>query len=515
MLRLLELMLPKNDLHELICCLSQGEKRYFQLFAQRHAKNGQPNYLLLFKAILNQPQYDETELLQEFSGTAMARNFSSEKVQLFAQILRAMREFHRGKDIDSQLGELMGEIRFLKEKRMYKRALKHLHKARKKARLYERYTVLMELIQLEQNLRKEIEPKGIAESMRRLMGERRAIMALISEQMEYIQLYDRLFLLVRKEFRIKNSGWQKEFETLFKQPLLKAGTEGRTFFSRLYYLLTYALFHQLRGEHALAHPFFSKAVELWDAFPHFKSDNPQNFQRSLFNFLGSCHMVEDYEPFPAVLVSIRAISAKTPNEKAVLFGTAYYNELLFFLATGRLNEAVQKVPEIEKGLEKFGRKLNRARILGFHYNLMVLFFLRGNFSMALKWLNKIINRPEVEIRLDIQRLCRIYELVIHFEMDNRDLLEYRFRSVLRQFFRKEKEDEFGRLVLHFLKEAFVLPAGIKQQGLMKRWYRKLNELDANQHSGVSELLIWLHSKIHEIPIKKSAISILSKKETKS
>ena len=62
-------------IHRLVHSLSRSEKRYFSLFAQRHAIGGKSNYLALFEAINKQGVYNEEALKKKFS-----KNFTREKI---------------------------------------------------------------------------------------------------------------------------------------------------------------------------------------------------------------------------------------------------------------------------------------------------------------------------------------------------------------------------------------------------------------------------------------------------
>jgi hypothetical protein len=53
----------------------------------------------------------------------------------------------------------------------------------------------------------------------------------------------------------------------------------------------------------------------------------------------------------------------------------------------------------------------------------------GNeMNKALFWLNKVLNDNEPTLRQDIFTYARLFNLVVHYELGNFDLLEYIVRS---------------------------------------------------------------------------------------
>ena len=56
---------------------------------------------------------------------------------------------------------------------------------------------------------------------------------------------------------------------------------------------------------------------------------------------------------------------------------------------------------------------------------------------SLKWINKMLNDNEQHLRQDIFSFSRLFSLIIHFELEHYDLLEYMLKSIGR-FYQKGK-----------------------------------------------------------------------------
>src|SRR6187551_2408089 len=101
-------MKRKDKLAELIQSLSSAEKRYVRIFGERHLQTQDNKYLRLFDALQSGEEEEKTK-----------KNPASERNYLYTFILKAMRSFHEGKDIDVQLKESLLHCNFLFEKRLY------------------------------------------------------------------------------------------------------------------------------------------------------------------------------------------------------------------------------------------------------------------------------------------------------------------------------------------------------------------------------------------------------------
>ncbi|MBK9191153.1 MAG: hypothetical protein IPM77_06355 [Crocinitomicaceae bacterium] len=129
---------------------------------------------------------------------------------------------------------------------------------------------------------------------------------------------------------------------------------------------------------------------------------------------------------------------------------------------GSFLKALDLVPHIEKELESYEDKINKEKHLLFNYNLAYTFFGAGDFRKALKYINDVLNDNEKQLRQDIYSFSRIFNLIIHFELNNHDFIEYDIKSAARFLNKFEKDYEVENL---FVSE-------------MKIWQRQIHPLSA-------------------------------------
>lgn len=108
--------------------------------------------------------------------------------------------------------------------------------------------------------------------------------------------------------------------------------------------------------------------------------------------------------------------------------------------------------DIENGIKNLKEKINKEAEVLFAFNISYLYFGADDFDNSLKWLNKIINDKELNIREDIQCFARIINILVHYEMKNYDLIDYIIKSTKRYLSGKNKLLKFEQTFLSYIKK---------------------------------------------------------------
>ncbi len=135
-----------DDLFLLVKSLSRNEKRYFKVFASKQKGGEKKNYMRLFEAVDKHEAYNEEKLKDKFKGESFVKYLSSEKKYLVQMILKCMRNFHTGDTVEMQMKELLQDEAFLRSKNLNYLRKKTLEKAQKLALKYEKWPVLLQVL---------------------------------------------------------------------------------------------------------------------------------------------------------------------------------------------------------------------------------------------------------------------------------------------------------------------------------------------------------------------------------
>lgn len=468
-------MKPSNDVFRLIKKMEQSEKRYFKRFASLQTAGKAHNSVILFDALNGLKEYQEDRLQRKIQQPGLLRNLASEKVYLYRLIMKSLRAYHGEKRAQAKAEAAFFDAHILYQKGLDQMAQKSMNKSKRICYDYQLHGLLLEILSFERTMIKQSPSVHPTESLQKNLKARQDLIASLEKDHSYTLWYDQLFLSVRSDYHLRTNQAKESANTIIKLIQQEDPKTLTTFHSQLYYHSCLALASQLKGELADANHHYENVLIIWDAYPKQKESTPYRFLRSISNYLGSCHMIDRWDNFQQVLSKIEALPAKSDNMALEKFKALHYNRLLFWLSTGELSTARQHFPETIRLLNKFDGQLTPSRSLAFSYNLGIMFFFLESYQQSLFWINRIVNHPTTNQRLDIQLAAKILQMVIHFELKNFDLLPFLARSCYRLIRQRNMENQFEHQILRFLRSP---------------------DLERDQENQISQLLISLEDLIH-------------------
>ena len=101
--------------------------------------------------------------------------------------------------------------------------------------------------------------------------------------------------------------------------------------------------------------------------------------------------------------------------------------------------------------------------LFFIANKVYLNFVTGNYHEALVNLNIILNNKKSNVRQDINSWTRIFQLLIHFEKGNTELLPYLIKSIYRDLLQKNKLYKTEKIFIQFIRHKLAPVKSKKDQ----------------------------------------------------
>ena len=509
-------MKTSDDLFDLIKSLDQTEKRYFKLFASMNARRseGDNNYVRLFdfidKQASNQGNYDEDAVKEYFKGEKFIKQLHVLKSYLYGTILRSLRLYNSEKSKVNELHGLLRDVDILFHKSLYGQCKKLLNKAKKIALTHEKYTQLLEIIDMEKAIaRAEAYTKRTEEDLDNIYYEVNDAVEKIRNINDFWRLSTKSFFLRKKYGNIRDSEELNKFNELMKNPLLKSEDKATTYFSKNFYYNIKGLFYLTKGDYENLLRYSNKLVEFLEANPGMMRSN--NYLAALNNLLIVQMETKKYIDAMVSIKKIRAIEPESKTMRAQMFIISYDNEMNLYLLTGEFQKGVKLAKEIEKGLKEFSGRIDQESEILFYYNIAYIYFGAGDYEKSLEWINKILNKKEFRLREDIQIYSRLLNLFVHYEIGNYDLLEYEIKSARRFFDSHNYLNEFEKIILSFLnKLIFANDEEAKidlYNDLKYKLSKRSKEVRENRIMEYFDIDSWLDSKIE----KKSFSSIIGNK----
>ena len=140
-------------------------------------------------------------------------------------------------------------------------------------------------------------------------------------------------------------------------------------------------------------------------------------------------------------------------------------------------------------------------------NLAILHFVNKNYSKALKELHEILIEEKNNFAIDQYNFIKIFQLIVHFEKGNTDILPYIIKSVYRHLLQGKKLYKVENALLEFLK---VKLYKIKTQRDLTEAFKSLKaELEVicmnpqeETFMEIFDVISWLQSKIEKRPLEE-------------
>lgn len=497
---------------QLIKSLSKPEKRYFKLYSSRHTLGEKNNYQVLFDAIDKQKSYDETALKKKFAKEAFVKKFSIAKNRLYDAILRSLDAYHANSSIDAQLKRLLHSAEILYKKSLYKQSFKLLRSAKKMAYKYDKHTSLLEIFEWEKRLiEKDHYTKIGEEEMAQIRNEDQLIMDKINIHSQFWNVKSRLFYILGKQGKARTQEELKKFKSIIDETLLEKDDEALYFETCYLYYHIYSAYYFGIGDYENCYEYLQKNVNhIEENIDEFKEE-PNVYFSVLTNIIYIGSQLNRFEEAFDYLNKLRELPqsmllSRNEDLDIKLFSSVYSIELTLHSQLGDFDKGLELLPIIEDGLKLYENKLNSVRKAYFYFQIAIVYFGSGQYSEALKWVNRLLNDIDIEESQDIYCFGQLLNLIIHIELENQQLIPYALRSTQRYLTTRNRVYKFETVILKFISKVMK----IKDDSTLPLAYETLSkELaplaeDNFERTALEyfDFISWSESKVRGVPFQE-------------
>lgn len=515
-------MHPSDNLFELVKSLNSSEKRHFRLYAQRHVLGEENNYLKLFDAIDKQENYDEVSLKKKFYKERFVKQMHVAKNYLYNLILKALNEFHTADSANLQLRELLNSAEILFGKGLYKQSSKVLIRLKDRAYRYERQIYVLEAIVLQNKIAFALQDMEAAQKVLDVgAAEEEDVLNEYRDARQYKYLSDKLKVFTKTKGTIAGEDDIRELESIIKHPLLNDEKRAISYNTRYSFFYVYSKYFSVKEDYKNAYLYSDKLVKLIEAHPEQITKNPQAYLLALNHLLATLKELRKFDDFETILQKLKSVQSKTVHFQARAFAYSFINEWNYLFYTGKYKRCIELIPFLEEGLQKYEYQITSDLKLLFYFDVFYGYFVLEDYQKASRWLSKVINDKRTEMRQDIRNFGMVVNIILHYEMQDYDLVEYLIRSAQRLLEKNKTTHKFELLVITTIKKLIQADKAEEKRKLFITLRNKL--LFANLENyliafsrGTSEKIIlnnfdisaWLESKIEN----RSFAAVLNEKE---
>jgi hypothetical protein len=448
-----------DNLHKLVKSLTKAEKRYFKVFSSRHIIGDHNNYEILFDAIDKQEVYDEDKLLRKFKDKAFTQRFSISKNRLYSAILKSLDSFHGESSVQAQLHKQLHAIEILYHKSLYDQCAKLLNSARKMAESNECFLVLMEIQRWEKRIleRDHYESNPSAQELEDLAARDHRLMQQIDAYNQLWQAKSTIFTHIYRQGKVREASQLEQLQKALDQvsAILQWAPESTEIQYQSNHI--HSAFHFANGDYRNCYVFLQRNLQLINDKKELFTSDPSIYLSVLSNAvhvamrLGKWDEALDWSNKMNELPSFLDI---TPSEdlEIKIFAIAMSSQLTIHAQKGDFEMATLLVPQLEFGLKKMDERISSVRRAQLYFNIAVILFGADKMSEALKYINKLLNQVDIDKSKDIHCMAQIFNLVIHLELGNTELLPYALRSTQRFLETRSRNFAFEAIILDFVNE---------------------------------------------------------------
>ncbi|WP_306640207.1 hypothetical protein [Sanyastnella coralliicola] len=495
-------MKPSTELFDLIKSLSKSEKRFFKLSSS--LQTGEKNYLKIFDAIDKQSEYDEGAIKHAFRNETFIKHFPSEKNHLYKLILKSLRAYHSDNSVSSVLKQEIKNIEILYNKALFKECNKFLMRSKKMAIEHEKFYYLFELISWEKMLLEEaLEDGQFTKDLDTLIKEEQEVIEKLRNLAAYHVLYSKINYVFRSGGFVRNEDDRSLVEEIKNHPLIKGKNTALSQRAATICYYTQGFCNLANGDYETAQLKFMRVKEILDKSPHIRRDLAKRYVRTLSNII-SCQIDQgNYTDAREMTEELKSVSkAKgfgSTDVQVSIYKDTNIAELKVCHFTGEFEKGLALVNEIVEGMDKHEGKLHKEQVLSFYYQIAYIYFGAGMYNKSLFWINKVLNDNENTLRQDIYSYARLFNLVIHYELGNFDLLEYITKSTQRYLSKRNRDYQLEKLVIEYMRKFIRANNVVEKKDLFSEFRSELDQVIQGPEQKIVlkyfDFMKWADSKI--------------------
>ncbi|MEM1321286.1 MAG: hypothetical protein AAGG75_13610 [Bacteroidota bacterium] len=470
--------------------LSSRERAYFNRYARTYSDSAEKNYLKLYRLLEKNKGKPYTQV-QAMLKKAFPRSLSSENNYLYKQLMNALINFHFGTSQYRELSRLCFAIDLLIERGFRVKAERELKKAKRLAYKYEKFNIILQLIQLEEEMLFKHGILNFTKELRRLKKERSLITEKLQNLMNYRLLQEQVRELQFSHGTVLSEAFLTDY---FDEPALIHDASRALSIRALekwYYIQGLKYFLCRQYEQSLQADF--QHLQLLEEHEHlFK---PAQKLRSISNLLYMCAMNADPMAFFKLLPKLEQLQhIKSIDEDYILY-IKMTRQLELYYQCQNKQETRQLLEKADLSfLKSTDHKLGVVEVDYFVSLIIRAYIILRDFDLAADWQHYWFQVERLNVSIN-ERL--LFSLIIHYELGYIALLQSEVKTVEATLRKKAKLTALERSIIQFIKVYIRYPKQEKEdlEKLVAELRRIKDNLEENQLFSLFDFYKWAKEKI--------------------
>ena len=500
---------PSDELFNLISSLTTQEKVHFKInYSKKKADN---NTVILFDAINSLKHYDEKILKEKLKNKLPIKDLHVLKNYTIDAILKSLRNYYLEDSIESIIHFHLQDIYILIKKRLFAYAKKIIAKVEKIAIENDKYNYHLIILSLKRDIMmEEISLNDISTYRFNQYLQEIKCIDILKNNIDYSMLYMEI-----ESIAYNMTSYQfHEIEALLKNPLLKDEKKALSISAKLKYHATLANSYRLMSQWKKTYIHYKKVFLLFEQMPSNLNSNIEFYLIMIARFLRILVRLNKTDELNILYGKVEDYKKSLP--KKLQFGSmseAYWTikiaQIDIALFTFEIETALKYSEEIKESIKTY---YNPVTFLLFNINFFYIHFFYNDFRKALGVLNEILNMKDFFGRQDIIQNVKIFNLVVHYELGNEELLKSLSKSAFRYFKNEKLLGEAEKIIIHFFEKVIhTIDTGEQRKKAFLELKTKLEPILIKENNfDHFDFISWIDSKLEN----RSFLEIAKKRKTK-
>jgi len=236
-------------------------------------------------------------------------------------------------------------------------------------------------------------------------------------------------------------------------------------------------------------------------------DAVQRYVNTLFHLLRCYTDSGEYDQAKSLIEDIRSLQGKKEFKSVDItvriVSNTYNQELVLLHSLGDFQGSVALIPTIEELQKTYEGKISKEMEVLLTYNKAYSHFGVGEYKKALHYLNEVLNDNEQNLRRDIYSFSRLFNIVIHYELENYDFLEYVVKSTNRYLSKQDRDYQIENVCIKHIRKLAKTIDGVNRLEIFEKMDEEITELlqDHNERVVLEyfNIAAWVKSKLNKTP----------------
>lgn len=436
------------ELQKLISSLSAAEKKYFRLYSAK--LKGAKDYLLLYDLALDGKD-NGSAWEDRFRELYPGKSFDNAANYLFKVLTDVLVQIRIEQDTWFAQHHYLLKARLCLERSMPNRARKMLTKAYTLASKSQNHTVSYQALRMELTALADLGfPQTDEQDLVDKQMKAKLTLQSLRQLQEHYSLYELLsHRLTKGTLSVDKKSDKKINDLILSELSLTTRGSQYEFEPQKLHLLFQSFFFIHTGEYHSALRIFNELNKLIESNQSMWDFPPYDYLSALDGILDSLRSIGYYWAMTPFIEKVFALGdGKYPEHFcSVAKLTANTYQLNMHLGTGKTSEALAFITQHRKEVSPTGGG-EQVTQLEFDFFESLTFFLSNQLGQANKSLNPILSAEKHLKQLPVYRAARLLHILLAYEQDDLDYLEYEIRSYKRIFTKFDKVYKTEKLVFN-------------------------------------------------------------------